>query len=57
MPKGSFGERLQGMVGYLSGRFGVSQRDIAEMVETVFQVGISLGSIPAQEQRVSQALK
>ena len=57
MPKGSFGERLQGLVGYLSGRFGVSQRDIAEMAETVFQVDISLGSIPAQEQRVSQALK
>ena len=57
MPKGSFGERLQGLIGYLSGRFGVSQRDIAEMLETVFQVEISLGSIPAQEQRVSQALK
>jgi transposase len=57
MPRGSFGERLQGLVGYLSGRFGVSQRDIAEMLGTVFQVEISLGSIPAQEQQVSQALR
>ena len=57
MPRGSFGERLQGLVGYLSGRFGISQRDIAEMMGTVFQVEISLGSIPAQEQQVSQALK
>jgi transposase len=57
MPSGSFGERLQGLIGYLGGRFGVSQRDMAEMLETVFQVDISLGSIPAQEQRVSQALK
>jgi transposase len=57
MPTCSFGERLQGLIGYLSGRFGVSQRDMAEMLETVFQVDISLGSIPAQEQRVSQALK
>jgi transposase len=57
MPGGSFGERLQGLIGYLGGRFGVSQRDMAEMLETVFQVDISLGSIPAQEQRVSQALK
>jgi transposase len=57
MPKGSFGERLQGLIGYLSGRFGVSQRDIAEMMETVFQVEIGLGSIPAQEQRVSEALQ
>jgi transposase len=57
MSRGSFGERLQGLVGYLSGRFGVSQRDIAEMLGTVFQIEISLGSIPAQEQQVSQALK
>ena len=57
MPSGSFGERLQGLIGYLSGRFGVSQRDMTEMMETVFQVDISLGSVPAQEQRVSQALK
>jgi len=57
MPRGSFGERLQGLIGYLSGRFGVSHRDIAEMLGTVFQVEISLGSIPAQEQRVSQALQ
>jgi transposase len=57
MPRGSFGERLQGLIGYLSGRFGVSQRDIAEMLGTVFRVEISLGSIPAQEQQVSQALK
>jgi len=57
MPSGSFGERLQGLIGYLSGRFGVSHRDIAEMLETVFQVEIGLGSIPAQEQRVSQALE
>jgi transposase len=57
MPTGSFGERLQGLIGYLSGRFGVSQRDMAEMLGTVFQVEIGLGSIPAQEQRVSQALK
>ena len=48
---------MQGLIGYLGGRFGVSQRDMAEMLETVFQVEISLGSIPAQEQRVSQALK
>jgi transposase len=57
MPTGSFGARLQGLIGYLGGRFGVSQRDMEEMLETVFQVEIGLGSIPAQEQRVSQALK
>lgn len=57
MPKGSFGERLQGLIGYLGGRFGISHRDMGELLETVFEVEISLGSIPAQQQRVSQALK
>jgi len=57
MPKGSFGERMQALIGYLGGRFGMSQRDMEEMMETVFHVDISLGSIPAQEQQVSQALE
>ncbi len=57
MPRGSFGERLQALIGYLSGRFGISQRDMNELLETVFQVEISLGSIPAQQQNVSQALQ
>jgi len=56
MPKGSFGERLQATIGYFGGRFGISQRDIQEALETVFRVEIGLGSIPAQEQRVSQAV-
>ena len=57
MPKGSFGARLQGMIGYLGGRFGISHRDMVELMGTVFEVEISLGSIPAQQQRVSLALK
>jgi transposase len=57
MPKGSFGERLQALIGYLGGRFGVSQRDMVELLGTVCQVEISLGSIPAQERKVSRALK
>jgi transposase len=56
-PSGSFGERLQGLIGYLGGRFGVSQRDMEEMLETIFQLEIGLGSIPAQQQRLSQVLK
>ena len=57
MPRGCFGEGLQALIGYLGGRFGVSQRDIAEMLQSIFQVEISLGSIPAQERCVSQALE
>ena len=56
MPSGSFGPRLQATTGYLSGRFGVSRRDTQEMLATLFQVEMGLGSVPAQERRVSQAL-
>jgi transposase len=57
MPAGSFGERVQALIGYMSGRFGVSKRDTEEMLEDIYGVEISLGSIPAQERRVSQAVK
>jgi transposase len=56
MPSGSFGPRVQAMVGYLTGRIGVSQRDVEEVLQTVFHTDISLGSIPAQEDQVSAAL-
>jgi transposase len=56
MPVGSFGPRTQAMIGYLGGRFGMSDRDVQELVEVAFHTDISLGSIPAQEQRVSGAL-
>jgi transposase len=56
MPIGSFGPRTQAMIGYLGGRFGMSDRDVQELVEVAFHTDISLGSIPAQEQRVSGAL-
>ena len=45
------------MTGYFGGRYGISQRDMEEMFNAVFHVEIGLGSIPAQEQRVSQAIK
>ena len=56
MPAGSFGPRLQATTGYLSGRFGVSRRDTQEMLATLFQVEMGLGSVPAQEQRLNNAL-
>jgi transposase len=56
MPSGSFGPRVQATVGYLTGRIGVSQRDVEEVLQTVFHTDISLGSIPAQEDQVSAAL-
>lgn len=56
MPSGSFGPRTQAMIGYLAGRFGMSDRDVQEFMEIAFHTDISLGSIPAQEQQVSAAL-
>jgi transposase len=56
MPGGSFGPRTQAMIGYLGGRFGMSDRDVQELMEVAFHTDIGLGSIPAQEQRVSAAL-
>jgi transposase len=56
MPAGSFGPRLQATTGYLSGRFGISRRDTQEVLATLFQVEMGLGSVPAQEQRLSNAL-
>jgi transposase len=56
MPAGSFGPRAQATVGYLSGRFGISQRDVEELLGTVFHTEIGLGSVPAQQEQVSAAL-
>jgi transposase len=56
IPSGRFGPRLQALVGYLTGRIGISQRDVAEILHTLFHTELSLGSIPAQEDQVSAAL-
>lgn len=56
MPSGSFGPRLQATVGYLTGRLGVSQRDVAEVMDSLCHADVSLGSVPALEQAVSAAL-
>jgi len=56
MPSGCFGPRTQATIGYLSGRLGLSRRDSQEMLDTLFHLDISSGSIPAQEKRVAQAL-
>jgi transposase len=56
IPAGSCGPRLQATVAYLTGRIGVSQRDVEEVLQTVFHTDLSLGSVPAQEDQVSAAL-
>lgn len=56
MPSGSFGPRVQAMVGYLTGRIGASQREVQDILATVCQTEVSVGSVGALEQAVSAAL-
>lgn len=56
MPVGSFGPGLQATVGYLTGRVGMSQREVQEVLAGVYQTEVSVGSIAAVEQAVSRAL-
>jgi len=55
-PTGCFGPRVQARVGYVTGRVGASQRDVEEILETVFHTPVGLGSIPALEADVSAAV-
>jgi transposase len=50
------GPRLTAVMAYLSGRPHVSKRGIEEIVETVFDVPIALGTVANLEQEVSAAL-
>ena len=56
MPSGDFGPRLQATSGYLSGRMGMSQRDLTATLTAVFHTDIGLGSLSAVETIVSEAL-
>ena len=56
MPTGSFGPRVQATVGYLTGRIGASQREVQDILATLWQTDASVGGIGALEQAVSVAL-
>ncbi len=56
MPGGSFGPRTQAVVGYLSGRMSLSQRDIAEGMAALYHVEMAVGTISAIQAGVSAAL-
>ena len=56
MPMGSFGPRVQATVGYLTGRIGASQREVQDILATLCQTEVSVGSVGALEQAVSAAL-
>jgi transposase len=56
MPTGHFGPRVQALTGALSGRYNISRREVQEMLATIFQVQMGLGTVSNQEAQVSQAL-
>jgi len=56
MPPGSFGPRVHATVGYLTGRIGASQREVQDILATLCQTDVSVGSIGGAEQAVSAAL-
>ena len=53
---GVFGAKVVAVIGYLTGRLGISQRDAADVMQELFAVKISLGSISAAQKRLSQML-
>jgi transposase len=56
MPTGSFGPRVQAITGLLVGRYTVSRRDVREILATIFQVEMGLGTVSNQEAQMSAAL-
>ena len=53
---GAFGGRVIAVIGYLTGRLGISHRDAKDTMQELFAVKISLGSISAAQKRLSQSL-
>jgi len=52
----TFGPRLAATMSYFAGRHHIGRRGVEEIVETVFEVPTSLGSISAMEAETSDAL-
>lgn len=56
VPTGAFGPRLQAIVGLLGGRYQLSDRQVQEVLATLFGADLGLGSVPALKQATSAAL-
>lgn len=57
VPQGAFGPRFQATISLLSGHYHLSKRKSAEILKDLFQAEIGLGSVPALEQRTSEAIR
>jgi transposase len=53
----SFGPRAQAVVGYLTGRMGLSHRDVTEAMSVLYGLRVSTGSVSAIQRQVSEALR
>lgn len=53
----NFGPKLVAFIGMCSSIYRLSKRSTKELLETIFNVNISLGSVPAQERKLSKGLK
>ena len=51
-----FGPRITATMSYFSGRYHLSKRDVKELVEAIFDVPVSLGTVVTLEQQTSAAL-
>ncbi len=56
VPAGAFGPRLTAVASLLSGGYRLSKRNVAQILENLFGVKVSLGSIANLEQATSKAL-
>ena len=56
VPPGSFGPQVVALVALLHGRYRVSTREIALLLDDLWHLPISVGSVPALYQTVSTAL-
>ena len=56
MPRSSFGPRAQSLIGYFTGRLGLSHRDAAEAMQVLHGLDVGLGSIASIQRCVSAAL-
>jgi transposase len=51
-----FGPRLTALIAVLAGNYRLSQKSIQQLLSDVFGVEMALGSVSAQEQRISDAI-
>lgn len=56
IPNSAFGTRLMGLIATLTGVFHLAKRESIQLIKDLYDIDISLGSIPNIEERVSNAL-